>query len=82
MTTIACKRCEEKKEGLKELPVGGELGKTIVECVCSDCWDQWREMSAQLINHHGLNLGNPSHRQELRRVMKEFLKLEPQPSAD
>lgn len=76
MATITCIRCkEEKKESLAQPPMGGPLGQTIVECVCQDCWREWRETSARLINHYGLNLGDPHHRQELRRVMKEFLNL-------
>ncbi len=76
MATITCDRCSEEKEQLEELPMGGDLGTKIVETICSDCWDEWRTMSGQLINHHGLNLGTPEHRKELRRVMKEFLGLE------
>ncbi len=77
MATITCQRCQQSKESLEEAPVGGALGQTIVERICSDCWGEWRETSARLINHYGLNLGVPDHRQELRRVMKEFLNLEP-----
>ena len=76
MTTFVCDRCNESKEPLEAPPTGGDLGKTIVERICSDCWGEWRETSAQLINHHGLNLGIPDHRKELRRAMKEFLSLE------
>ena len=75
MGSITCGRCDESKENLTEPPVGGELGQTIVERICADCWGEWRETSARLINHYGLNLGNPAHRQELRRAMKEFLSL-------
>ena len=76
MATIVCDRCNESKESLAAPPTGGELGKTIVERICSDCWGAWRETSAQLINHYGLNLGAPDHRKQLRGAMKEFLGLE------
>ena len=75
-TTITCQRCQQSKEPLPEPPVGGPLGETIVARICPDCWGEWRETSARLINHYGLNLGAPDHRQELRRVMKEFLGIE------
>ena len=75
MPVLTCTRCHQTKEALSEAPVGGELGKTVVERICPDCWDEWRETSARLINHYGLNLGSPDHRAELRRVMKEFLSL-------
>ena len=73
MAAITCVRCGESKESLGEPPVGGELGQTIVARVCADCWGEWRETSARLINHYGLNLSVPDHRQQLRKVMKEFL---------
>lgn len=73
--TITCSRCEQSKDQLDEAPVGGVLGEAILERICTDCWGEWREMSARLINHYGLNLGMPDHRKELRRAMKEFLGL-------
>ena len=81
MATLTCRRCNQTKDGLDQPPVGGELGQTIVATVCADCWGEWRETSARLINHYGLNLGQPEHRTELRRAMKEFLGLE-QPSGE
>ena len=76
MATIVCSRCDQSKEPLEEPPAGGELGKTIMGRICPACWDEWREKSAQIINHYGLNLGMPDHRTQLRRAMKEFLSLE------
>ena len=75
MAGITCVRCQETKEALAEAPTGGELGKTVLASVCADCWNEWRETSARLINHYGLNLSVPDHRQQLRKVMKEFLSL-------
>jgi Fe-S cluster biosynthesis and repair protein YggX len=80
MATITCIRCKQSKEQLDAPPVGGDLGQSIHSTVCKDCWTEWRETSARLINHYNLNLGLPDHRQELRRVMKEFLGLEQQPA--
>ena len=76
MATITCDRCSQDKDQLEDVPMGGDLGQKIAETICSDCWGEWRTMSGQLINHHGLNLGTPEHRAEMRRVMKEFLGLE------
>ncbi len=76
MAAIVCDRCDESKEQLEEPPMGGELGKAIVVTICSECWEEWRETSARLINHYGLNMSQPDHRAELRRAMKEFLGLE------
>jgi Fe-S cluster biosynthesis and repair protein YggX len=76
VATLSCIRCKQTKDGLDAPPVGGTLGETIHSSVCADCWSEWRETSSRLINHYNLNLGLPDHRQELRRVMKEFLGLE------
>lgn len=56
--------------------MGGPAGQRVLENVCRSCWEEWRETSAQLINHYGLVLGNPSHRQHLRAAMWEFLSLD------
>ena len=54
----------------------GLIGHKVQENVCRDCWQEWRDSSAQLINHYGLALGNPAHRQQLRVAMREFLNLD------
>jgi Fe-S cluster biosynthesis and repair protein YggX len=74
--TITCHRCNQTKGQLAEAPLGGALGERVVSEICVDCWAEWRDLSPKLINHHGLNLGHPEHREELRRVMKEFLGLD------
>ncbi len=79
MATVTCLRCKETREGLEAPPTGGELGKNIQAAVCANCWSEWTETSARLINHYGLVLGNPEHRTQLRSVMKQFLGLEPAP---
>jgi Fe-S cluster biosynthesis and repair protein YggX len=56
--------------------MGGAGGQQVLESVCAACWQEWRETSAQLINHYGLVLGDPAHRQQLRLAMWEFLNLE------
>jgi Fe-S cluster biosynthesis and repair protein YggX len=76
VSAITCSRCNEQKEPLDAPPTGGQLGQTIVQQICPDCWGEWRELSARLINHYGLNLGVPDHREQLRRAMKDFLGLE------
>jgi Fe-S cluster biosynthesis and repair protein YggX len=56
--------------------MGGPTGQKVLENVCAACWEEWRETSARLINHYGLVLGNPAHRQQLRVAMREFLNLD------
>jgi Fe-S cluster biosynthesis and repair protein YggX len=52
------------------------MGQQVLKNVCQTCWAEWRETSAQLINHYGLVMGDPRTRAEMRRVMREFLNLE------
>ncbi len=75
-TNLVCARCEQDREGLEQPPMGGPLGQQILANVCRECWQEWRETSALLINHHGLVLGDPAHRQQLRVAMREFLSLD------
>jgi Fe-S cluster biosynthesis and repair protein YggX len=74
--TVICSRCEEEKPALDAAPMGGEMGRRVLEEVCAACWAEWRENSARIINHYGLVLGNPEHRAQLRVAMREFLGLD------
>jgi len=74
-TSVMCVRCKQEKGGLESAPMGGPMGQRVLENVCQDCWQEWRDTSARLINHHGLVLANPQHRQQLREVMRDFLSL-------
>ena len=73
---VACVRCEQRREGLERPPMGRPGGQNVLENVCRDCWQEWRQTSDQLINHYGLVLGNPDHRKKLRQAMREFLNLD------
>jgi len=74
--TVVCSRCEQEKAALGGAPMGGEVGQRVLENVCAECWAEWRETSARIINHYGLVLGNPEHRAQLRVAMLEFLGLD------
>jgi Fe-S cluster biosynthesis and repair protein YggX len=75
-STVVCARCQEEKPGLESPPMGGASGQEVLENVCADCWSDWREASARIINHYGLVLGNQQHRARLRGAMREFLSLD------
>jgi Fe-S cluster biosynthesis and repair protein YggX len=48
----------------------------VQENVCPACWSEWIEQSKLIINHYGIQVAEPSQRQQLYRVMAEFLNLE------
>ncbi len=75
MGEVHCTRCGVKGGALEAPPTGGPLGQLILNNICRDCWHEWQEMSARIIAHYGLNMGNPLHRQQLREVMADFLQL-------
>ncbi len=81
-TTVVCSRCEGEKPALESAPLGGSLGQRVLAEVCAECWSEWRETSARIINHYGLVLGNPGHRAQLREAMREFLGLEEEGDGD
>lgn len=77
MAAITCARCGKENEALESPPMGGQIGATIQEKICADCWTAWVSQQALLINHYGLQMVNPEDRKKLIQVMKEFLNLEP-----
>jgi len=81
-TTVICSRCEQEKPAQPSAPMGGEVGQRVLKNVCVDCWAEWRETSARIINHYGLVLGNPEHRAQLRVAMLEFLGLDDEDDGD
>jgi Fe-S cluster biosynthesis and repair protein YggX len=81
-TTVICSRCEQEKPAQPSAPMGGEVGQRVLENVCADCWAEWRETSARIINHYGLVLGNPDHRAQLRVAMLQFLALDDEDDGD
>lgn len=75
MARVTCVRCGTENEGLTAPPLGGVLGREIVARVCVDCWAAWRDESFRLINHLGLKPADPSDRQRLYVILREYLKL-------
>ncbi|HLV79467.1 MAG TPA: Fe(2+)-trafficking protein [Chthonomonadaceae bacterium] len=75
MATITCARCGRAVEPLPSPPMGGQLGETIQNNVCPDCWQEWISQQVLYINHYGLQLADPDDRKQLIAIMKEFLQL-------
>ena len=53
--TIQCKRCGPEKNKLAKPPFRTELGTSIQEQICSECWAEWLQHQTLLINHYGLD---------------------------
>ena len=53
--TIECKRCGPDKPKLARPPFRTELGDSIQERICSQCWADWLQHQTLLINHYGLD---------------------------
>ena len=53
--TIECKRCGPDKPKLARPPFRTELGTSIQEQICSECWADWLQHQTLLINHYGLD---------------------------
>jgi Fe-S cluster biosynthesis and repair protein YggX len=77
MPTITCAHCGRAAEALPSPPMGGQLGETIQNKVCPDCWKEWNDQQVLIINHYGLQLADPDDRKKLIQAMKEYLNLEP-----
>ena len=75
MAPITCSRCGKQAEPLASPPLVGRRGQIVQENVCPECWQAWLDQSTLLINHYGIEVADPSQRQQLYAVMAEFLNL-------
>ena len=69
---FTCARCGKKTEPIGYAPVPTELGQRIGAECCQDCWKEWQQKQMQLINHFGLDVGNPETHEFLFDNMKIF----------
>lgn len=70
--TVKCVKLGKELPGLEKPPFPGELGKRIFENVSEQAWGMWQQQSTLLINHYGLNLGDPNAQSFLMKQMEEF----------
>jgi Fe-S cluster biosynthesis and repair protein YggX len=70
---VQCVKLGRELPGLEKPPFPGELGQRIYDSISQQAWDMWQDQSRLIINHYGLNLGDPDARQILRQQMEEFL---------
>jgi Fe-S cluster biosynthesis and repair protein YggX len=69
---VQCVKLGRELPGLDKPPFPGELGQRIYEHVSKQAWDMWPAQSTLIINHYGLNMGDPEARKVLREQMEEF----------
>lgn len=69
---VNCVKLGRPLPGMPAPPFPGELGRRIYENVSMEAWQLWQPYSTLLINHNGLSLANPQHRQFLMDQMEEF----------
>lgn len=69
---VKCVKLGRELPGLEKRVYPGELGQRIFDNVSQEAWNMWLEHQVLLINHNGLVLADPSHRQFLEQQMEEF----------
>src|SRR5881392_2499174 len=69
---IKCARCEQKRAPLGYPPLPTELGQKLSQEICQPCWAEWLQTQTRIINHYGLDLGNPEAQGFLIDNMKGF----------
>jgi len=69
---VNCVKLGRELPGLEKPPFSGELGDRIYENVSQQAWEMWLEQQVLIINHYGLVLADPNHRQFLIEQLEEF----------
>lgn len=69
---VKCVKLGHELPGLDAPPFPGDLGDRIFKSVSREAYEMWQPYATMLINHHGLNLANPQHRDWLMEQMEDF----------
>ncbi len=69
---VQCVKLGQELPGLEKPPFPGELGQRIYDHVSQQAWAMWPDQAKLIINHYGLNMGDPEARTMLRQQMEEF----------
>ena len=69
---VQCVKLGQLLPGLEWPPFPGELGQRIYNNVSAQGYQMWPSYATMIINHNGLSLGNPQHRDYLQKQMEEF----------
>ncbi|BCL84340.1 Fe(2+)-trafficking protein [Ktedonobacteria bacterium brp13] len=70
--TVFCQKLQRQLPGLETPPMPGSLGQRIYEHISQQAYDMWPAQQVLIINHYGLNMGDPESRKILREQMEEF----------
>lgn len=69
---VYCVKLGRELPGLEKPPFPGSLGQRIYEQISQQAWEMWNAQRTLIINHYGLNMGDPEARKILREQMEEF----------
>ncbi len=69
---VYCVKLRRELPGLEKPPFPGKLGERIYEHVSKQAYAMWPAQQTLIINHYGLNMGDPEARKILREQMEEF----------
>jgi Fe-S cluster biosynthesis and repair protein YggX len=72
MAEIRCARCGNSADQLAAPPLPTDLGNRIYDTICQSCWTEWLQQQTVIINHYGLNVLNPEHREFLTQQTEIF----------
>jgi Fe-S cluster biosynthesis and repair protein YggX len=69
---VYCVKLQRELPGLDKPPFPGKLGQRIYEQISRQAFEMWPAQQTLIINHYGLNLGDPEARKVMREQMEEF----------
>ena len=70
--TVYSVKQQRELPGLEKPPIPGKLGQRIYEQISQRAYEMWPAQQTLIINHYGLNMGDPEARKILREQMEEF----------
>jgi len=72
MATVKCVKLQKELPGLPRDPMGGALGKRILENVSQEAWNMWLEHQKMLLNEYRLNLADKKAREFLGQQAEQY----------
>ena len=72
MRMVKCVKLGKELPGLEKDPLGGALGKRVMEHVSAQAWATWLEHQKMLLNEYRLNLADKKAREFLTRQCEMY----------